>query len=154
MGENALIQLDLAGERITGELADRYVLRKTSDVPPAIPEALVAPARWRLTELMGRPVPSATDPEQEPSLSFERDGARVHGFAGCNRFAGSCELRAGNRVRFSGIAATQMACSDMTLETEFFEVLGAADNYALQGSVLTLNRARMAPLARFEAVDP
>jgi len=32
VGENKLIQLDLAGNRITGELADRYVLRKTSDL--------------------------------------------------------------------------------------------------------------------------
>ena len=153
VGEDKLIQLDLAGDRITGELAGRYVLRRTSEVPPTISEALVAPARWRLTELGGRPVPSAGDPARDPSLTFERDGARVHGFAGCNHFSGSCELRPGSRVRFSAIAATQMACSDMTLETEFFEVLAAADNYALQGSVLSLNRARMAPLARFEAVD-
>jgi hypothetical protein len=40
----------------------------------------------------------------------------------------------------------------MDVEEAFHEVLRAVDNYSLDGKRLTLNRARMAPLARFEAV--
>jgi hypothetical protein len=40
----------------------------------------------------------------------------------------------------------------MDVEREFHAVLERADNYSLAGDHLTLNRARMAPLARFEAV--
>jgi hypothetical protein len=32
------------------------------------------------------------------------------------------------------------------------EVLGRADNYSILGDKLSLNKARMAPLARFEAI--
>ena len=40
----------------------------------------------------------------------------------------------------------------MDVENAFQEVLRTADNYSLGGDRLTLSRARMAPLARFEAV--
>jgi len=39
----------------------------------------------------------------------------------------------------------------MDVEQAFYEVLSNADNYSLTGDHLTLNRARMAPLARFKA---
>jgi hypothetical protein len=39
----------------------------------------------------------------------------------------------------------------MEVEQTFQEALRNADNYSLAGDHLTLNRARMAPLARFEA---
>ena len=45
-----------------------------------------------------------------------------------------------------------MACPDMSMENQFIEVLGRADNYSILGDKLSLNKARMAPLARFEAV--
>jgi heat shock protein HslJ len=151
VGENALIQLDLSGERITGELASRYILRKTSETPPVTPEALTAAVHWNLIELGGQlvtPAPGTTP----PTVMFSREGARISGFAGCNRFMGRCEFQAGNRLRFSQVAATKMACLDMTLETGFLQVLNTADSYNLAGRVLTLSRAHMAPLARLEGV--
>jgi hypothetical protein len=41
----------------------------------------------------------------------------------------------------------------MERETEFLKVFEMADNYSLSGTTLSLNKARMAPLARFEAVS-
>jgi heat shock protein HslJ len=154
VGENRLFQLDLEGRRITGPLADRYVLHRAGDATDLVPEALVAPARWRLVEVMGKPVAAASDPEQRPWLAFERDGGRVHGFAGCNTFAGSFEHRAGSRLRFAPLAVTQRACAEMASETELLRLLASVDGYALVGRTLSLHRARMAPLARFEAVYP
>jgi len=92
------------------------------------------------------------DSSQEAYLTFVKEGNKVQGFAGCNSFVGQAELLTGNRVRIKDVAATLKACMDMTVETEFLKVLETADNYSLNGQVMTLNKARMAPLARFEAV--
>ena len=47
-----------------------------------------------------------------------------------------------------------MACLNMEIENELKRALEMADNYSLtaDGKYLSLNRARMAPLARFEVV--
>jgi len=45
-----------------------------------------------------------------------------------------------------------MACPDQNLEKELLNVLGEADNLSTDGEYLSLNKARMAPLARFELV--
>jgi heat shock protein HslJ len=153
VGENVLIQLDKQGNRITGDLAAKYVLRKTTDAATSAPEALFTPAKWRLTELRGQAVARLDDSTKEPSLTFVKEGSKVHGFAGCNSFAGQAELLAGNRLRIKNVASTLKACLDPTVETEFLKVLETADNYSLNGQVLKLNKAKMAPLARFEAID-
>lgn len=38
------------------------------------------------------------------------------------------------------------------LEQKFIQVLDQADNLSTDGETLSLNKARMAPLARFQAV--
>jgi len=152
VGENVLIQLDKQGNRITGALAANYVLRKTAGAATQAPDILFKPAYWRLTELLGKPVEQEHAGKKAPSLTFEKEGSRINGFGGCNRFSGEFEFTAGNRLRFSKIAVTQMACLDMTVETEFLKVLETADNCYLEGEVFVLQRARMAPLARFKAV--
>jgi copper homeostasis protein (lipoprotein) len=44
-----------------------------------------------------------------------------------------------------------MACPELAQEREFLEMLPRVDNYTLGDGALSLNRARMAPLARFRA---
>src|SRR5690606_22593473 len=104
--------------------------------------------RWRLIELNGRRVEPPTDRE---GAYFELDAteARLTGNASCNRFFGTYELLAGDRIRFGVLGATRMACPELAQESEFLDVLGRADNYSLGDGELSLNRARMAPLARF-----
>jgi len=143
VGENRLTRLALDGSRITGALAERYVLTRVVGGPTE--------TYWKLVELRGRPVPAL---DREPHLILEAEGGRVTGFGGCNGFGGSYTLdEAASRIRFGQIVSTMMACpSGMEVEKAFHEVLRSADNYSLNGDHLTLNRARMAPLARFEAV--
>lgn len=45
-----------------------------------------------------------------------------------------------------------MACPRMDVEMEFLSTLEKADNFNVAGDALELNKARMAPLARFKAV--
>lgn len=143
VGENRLFRLAQDGSRITGDLAEHYVLNKQDNS--------VTGKYWKLVELNGQPVPSL---KREPYLILRAEDGRMHGVGGCNSFTGSYELdETRQRISFDQIAATMMACaSGMQIETAFHEVLRSVDNYSLHGDHLTLNRARMAPLARFEAV--
>lgn len=102
--------------------------------------------QWQLVELMGHPIKA----EKAPNLEFNEEG-RVSGFAGCNRFFGDVEVK-GLSIHFGQLGATMMACPDMQIESKFMQVLEKADNYSLGNDSLSLNKARMAPLARFERV--
>lgn len=162
VGENHLRQRDMEGKPITGDLADNYVLRKA--MRPAVMAARtstepVKPAlegpRWNLVELMGKPVPPATEPRGEAYIVFDAQEKRAFGNAGCNRFFAGYELdEAAGRLRFSKAGSTMMACPDMSVEDAFHKALVQVDNYSIgEDGRLSLNRAKMAPLMRFEAVD-
>ena len=143
VGENRLTRLALDGSRITGKAADQYVMTKIADG--------LTEKYWKLVELNGSPVPTL---EREPYLILKAKGGRVSGFGGCNPFTATYELdEAASRIRFRKLAIATMACSSsLEMEEAFHQVLRTVDNYSLNGDRLTLNRARMAPLARFEAV--
>lgn len=48
--------------------------------------------------------------------------------------------------------STMMACEEMEVENGLNKVLVTVDNFSLGKDTLSLNKARMAPLARFAAV--
>lgn len=143
VGENRLIRLAMDGSSITGTLADHYVLAKEMGG--------ITETYWKLVELNGQPVPAL---EREPHLILKVEGSRVTGFGGCNSFTGSYTLdEKTSRISFGQLASTMRACpAGMDVEQALGKVLAIVDNYSLNGDHLTLNRARMAPLARFEAV--
>jgi len=143
VGEGHLTRLAPDGSRITDSLASRYVLNR-------VPEGGVTERYWKLVELNGKPLPKLA---REPWLILKAPDGRVNGFGGCNSFTGAFKLdEAASRITFSQIATTQMACiSGADVEDALHQVLRDVDNYSLAGDRLTLNRARMAPLARFEA---
>ncbi|MBV5327707.1 MAG: META domain-containing protein [Chlorobium sp.] len=152
VGENMLIQLDRSGQRVSGALAENYILKKTGLTMAIVSDATLTETYWKLTEVMGKPLKTSAMQKREAHLILKKDGSRVQGFGGCNTFFGSYGLNPGNRIHFDKIASTMMACPDMETESGFFKVLQMADNYAIQGDKLQLNKARMAPLAKFEAV--
>lgn len=107
---------------------------------------------WKLTELRGQPV-TTPEGQKEMYLIIKKDGNLVNGFGGCNSFSGTYTAQEGIfRIKFSQMIATLMACANMEKEKEFMDVLQQTDNYAIKGKALSLNKAKMAPLARFEAV--
>ncbi len=144
VGENQLMQLDQDGNRITGELADKYVLTKDMSG--------ITEKYWKLVELNGKPITKTDDMRKEPHMILHTAGKRINANGGCNSMMGSYELQPGNRIRFTKMAGTLMACPNMEIEDQLRKVLEMADNYNLDGDKLVLNKARMAPLARFEAV--
>lgn len=154
VGENQLIQLDLAGERIDGDLADRYVLRKAAAVTRApTPGASLTETYWKLFEIRGVATPPLRDGQREQHLILSKQGQLVKGYGGCNAFRGSYEADEETlRLNFGDLASTLRACDEMDAEQQFVKMFEMVDNYAIKGDTLSLNRARMAPLARFVAV--
>lgn len=106
---------------------------------------------WKLTELMGKPVSEYTF-QKEPFMRIE-ENMHMTGSGGCNSMHGSVEIKEGNRIQFGNIATTLMACMEDNLEAQLLQTLKQADNYSILGNQLSLNKAKMAPLARFEAVE-
>ena len=107
---------------------------------------------WTLVELMGKPILLNENNKKKIYIFLQKEENRVLGFSGCNTIMGKYELKEGNRITFSDMASTMMACPDLAIETEFNKMLGTVDNYSLNGTTMTLNKAKMAPMARFEAV--
>lgn len=158
VGENYITQLDMDGNKIEGDLADKYVLQKKSVAAASAPISPTDEVRdnqiefkkWKLVELNGVKVTNSKD--KPMFIQLNKDN-RYAAFAGCNNMMGSYEIKEdAMRIKFNKGASTMMACPDMTTEQEFAELLEKVDNYSLNGNNLSFNRARMAPLARFEAI--
>lgn len=144
VGENQLIHLDGDGQRITGDLAPNYILAQHVNDPS------IEGIRWKLVELRG----SAVDTSVNAFFTLDAAESHASGNTSCNSFSGGYAIKTGQRINFArNMAVTMRACMDMNVEAEFLEVLKTADNYSLGNGTLSLNKARMAPLARFEQVE-
>jgi len=121
--------------------------------PTPSPTTQIQETTWKLIELMGKPVVLSENNKKGIYIILKKEENGVQGFSGCNTIMGKYELREGNRITFSAMASTMMACPDLAIETEFNKMLGTVDNYSLNGNTMTLNKAKMAPMARFEAVE-
>lgn len=144
VGEHRLFHLDRDGQRIEGDLAANYVLDQH------IQDPRLEDRHWTLIELRGQAVEPGED-RREAFLFLRAEDGRAHGNASCNSFNGAYAIKTGQRIGFDrNFAMTMMACPNMQLEQGFIEVLQTVDNYSLgDDGTMTLNRARMAPLARF-----
>lgn len=108
---------------------------------------------WKLIEINGQKVTAENFASKEPHLILKSEENRVTGNGGCNSFFGTYSLQTDvNRISFSKIGATRMACLQPTVESDFFNILETVDNYTVKNDTLQLNKARMAPMAKFVAV--
>lgn len=112
--------------------------------------SVVTDRKWKLVELAGKPVADKIN-GKEPFLLLHTTDKRYSASGGCNGIGGNFNLEAKGRIRFSAGMSTKMACENMEVENDLTKALMAADNYSIDGDNLSLNKARMAPLARFKA---
>ncbi|MBK1895285.1 META domain-containing protein [Chryseobacterium paridis] len=104
---------------------------------------------WKLIEINGQPL-KLKDPKNNPYFSLNKADMRYSGKGGCNGVGGSFEIKQDiMRIKFNQGMSTMMACDDLETEQLFTKALLSADNYSVNGNTLTLNKARMAPLAKF-----
>jgi len=110
------------------------------------------PTSWELVMLDGASI-SQNDAEKKIHFQLNAADKTVTGFSGCNTFRGSYKLEEGNRISFSQMASTRMACPDTTInESEILKALEQTDNYTFNDGKLSLNVGRRAPLAIFKKV--
>lgn len=145
VGEGRLFQLDMNGNRMSSDVEARHILEKVTNIIGKY---------WRLIELRGNEVPEFEDKERQPHFVLHVENNSITGHGGCNTFRGTYIIETGNRIRFSPMAATMMFCFDnMEIESELMQIFELVDNYTINDdNILSLNRARMAPLARFVMV--
>ncbi|HEY7113784.1 MAG TPA: META domain-containing protein [Thermoanaerobaculia bacterium] len=127
----------------------------------AAPEPTPTPAapplegtRWKLVRVGDRTVATPPSPRQA-HLVFDAESGRVSGAGGCNRLSGAYE-RSGDRLTFSKMAGTMMACVEgMETEKAFLEALTKVKSFRIEGQELELLDEGGRVLARFEAApDP
>lgn len=93
--------------------------------------------RWAIVEIDGKPVVTSGD---VPYLMLQRPGSALSGFTGCNQLFGKF-LRNGDKLTFSEIAMTKMACTEddmMGVEIGIMESLEKIDRFEIRNGVLML----------------
>ncbi|WP_419868602.1 META domain-containing protein [Chryseobacterium sp. CT-SW4] len=102
---------------------------------------------WKLIEVRGQAVASQSN---TPYFSLDKAEKRYTGHGGCNGISGTFEISPDvNRIKFNQGISTMIACNDLETEKLFTDAILHADNYSLKGDTLSLNKARMATLAKF-----
>lgn len=119
--------------------------------PEAQQTSVITDRKWKLVELEGKPVEDKIN-GKEPFLLLQTTENRYSASGGCNGIGGNFSLEGNGRIKFSAGMSTKMACENMEIENGLTRALMAADNYSISADDLSLNKARMAPLARFKAV--
>ena len=120
-------------------------------VPAAVPATLsFTGTHWTLIALGDRDIMAASA-AREPHLTFTADSSRVSGSGGCNRVFGSYAM-SGDRLSFSGVASTKMACTTgMDIETAFLPALARVARWRIVDRHLELTDAAGTLVARFQA---
>ena len=109
-------------------------------VPAAAHQDALAGVDWVLAGETG---------QRAPFLRFQ--AGRVAGLGGCNRFGGTY-VHKGDRLSFSPLAATRMACPGVVMKAEqaFFDMLAKVKGMKLSGEALELLDGNGRALARFD----
>src|SRR5690606_23970889 len=102
--------------------------------------------------LYGKPVPGNIN-GKEPFILLQATDSSYAASGGCNGLGGKFTLQERGRITFSQGMSTMMACEDMWVENDLKKALENADNYTTGENPLSLTKARMAPLARFERAE-
>ena len=139
VGENRLFSLDGDGNKITGDLANRFILTKKQ------PE--LTGKDWKLIILNGKTVSTSL---KEPFIMFQKEELKVTGNTGCNNFFGTYELSDQCGIKFSQMGMTKMACIGDNPELKFMNALAETTNYSLTINELILKDKSGKLLAKFE----
>lgn len=109
----------------------------------------LAETKWELVELNGKAIEKTTS--KDYFINFDSKSGTFKAFAGCNRLSGTYFMKASNKVGFSNIISTRMACQNMDVERGFYNNLQKIDNYMIEGKMLHLHIGKKA-VAKFQAI--
>ncbi|NJC26776.1 META domain-containing protein [Neolewinella antarctica] len=137
-----------------GRMAPMAILSNTADDATGNQQAdfdtdgdrkMLAEHTWTIDKIYGKDI-KAMDGRQKAFLKFTTDG-KVSGNTGCNPITGTYTLEEGLRIKFNDMATGLAFCGDVPYEGDFKDVLNNTDNYTINKGTLSLNKARMAPMA-------
>lgn len=113
----------------------------------------IADNTWELTKLNGTIVDQSNTEGDKIHFRLNDADKTVTGFSGCNTFNGQYSIDKGNRISFSKMASTRMACPDTEInENEVLNVFETAYNFTINGDELVFNIGKRAPTAVFRKV--
>lgn len=130
VGENHIVHLDMDGNRVTGALADYYILDKH--------ENPLTDRYWKLTALNNIPIDSSQTGPKEPHIILHPQESNASGTGGCNSLAANYQISGENSISFSQVISTKMACQDAAYEMDFIQLLEATASYSLREDTLVL----------------
>lgn len=90
---------------------------------------------WQLAEIAGKPALSA------PKVTLEFKDGQAGGNAGCNSYGGDYQVN-GNKIGFSQMISTMMACADQSVmdqESAYLQILGGAQSFEIVDGRLQLH---------------
>lgn len=132
-------------ETNSNQITNTYITDSVVTLVEAYEEEMkLEGTKWKLSQLKGKSIQNTT--EKEFLIEFYTDG-RFSAFMGCNSLGGNYEIKEGNKVAFSKVVSTMMACPNMDIENDFKSIIETIDNYTIFKNKLSLNKAKMAPLA-------
>lgn len=144
VGEFVLFKLDDEGNRITGDLAANYLLRKIDDQ--------VTERYWKLISLNNKAITVTETQPREAHFILKNQENRVNGHTGCNAMNGTYEMGANRKLEFKGLISTRRACMEAPYESEYTQMLGKVRTYNLVGDSLMLRDEGDKVLAKFYSV--
>lgn len=121
----------------------------TSTTDPSDGRFALAETKWKLVELNGKAVKSATN--KDYFINLDSKSGKFAAYAGCNNFSGTFVMKAANKLAFSKIAGTKMACPNMSFESNFITTIEKTDNYMIEENILHLHKGK-SMLAKFESI--
>lgn len=124
-----LEMLDLSGNKIESDMAELYTLHQSSSLT-SLPGS-----NWILTEMNGIKLENSF--RKKPDINFDLEN-RMAGFAGCNRYFGSYEITAEDRLIISPAGSTRMACEPDANKFESDLLTLIADTFSTEISVDSL----------------
>ena len=89
---------------------------------------------WQLVKLMGQEVKASGD---SFTLTFGEDG-RMNGMGSCNRMFGDYVTTADGKITVDHFGSTRMMCPDIERENRYFQTVGLATSYEIDGQTLML----------------
>jgi heat shock protein HslJ len=136
LNENAVVMLDREGQRIEGELRDRYRLSKTEVGPlsETVP-ADVSSSKWAVYWVDGMDWQEKMKGSAHFSIT---DKMQLVGAGPCNRFQAEAEIPATQVLNLGKMAATKRACPQLEGEQDYFSALGTVQYYFVFSSQIAL----------------
>jgi len=131
-------------------LASCSTLKKNSDKQDSSNTSAIIEKKWQLIEIGGKAVAPQVN-GKVPFLKLEEK--RYSASGGCNGIGGELTFSANGKIKFAQGMSTMMACPDMSIEQALSKALITADNYTVKNGILSLNKAKMAPLAKFKLLE-